>query len=119
MKNLVDIIESIKHGEKPEYDELLYSVLALSALLFFESRAIQDLAKAKKENKNAILCYDSEWQWNDSFRRRKAALNTPPKKYVGWDNDPKNPEYIKRVKQSERIYEKIMDKVQESQKNKS
>lgn len=118
MKNLGDIIKSINHGEKTEYDELLYSVLALSALLFFENRAIQDLSKAKKENKNPILSYDPIWQANESFNRRKNALNTSPKKYVGWDNDPENPEYIKRIKQSERIFEKIMNEVDKTKKEK-
>ena len=89
--------------------------MALSSLLYFESSAIKDLSKAKRENKNPILLYDPKWQENESWNRRKNAMNTAPKKICGWNNDPQNPEYIKRVKQSEKILEKIIERLKDGE----
>jgi len=42
------------------------------------------------------------------------AFNQPPKKYMGWNIDPENPEYQKRLVQSNKIYSHILKKVEKS-----
>lgn len=107
MNSLGNIIDLIKSGHKPDHEELLYAVLAIDSLLFFESRAIKDLAKAKRLNKKPVLLRCPEYQEKESFERRQRAMNKSPKEYLGCNNDPSNPEYIKRVEQSNEIYAKV------------
>ena len=43
MKRLIDIVEDVKSNKRPDYEELRYAVLALSALNTFEHMAISKL----------------------------------------------------------------------------
>lgn len=108
MKKLIDIIEAVKNNEKPDYDELRYAVLALSALKTFDSMAIGKLAEGEREKKKPFLMYSAEWQFKESFNRNKRALDKSPKEWIGWDNDPENPEYQKRRKISIKILNKFL-----------
>ena len=102
MKTLFEIIDSAKDGKMPTLEECYYAMLALSALHFFDHRILQGLDKPK---------HQKEWwiklQAEESFKRFKVALDKSPKDYVGWENDPANPDYQKR----RNIGRKIMDKV--------
>jgi hypothetical protein len=108
MKKLIDIIEAVKNNEKPDYDELRYAVLALSALNTFDSMAIGKLAEGEREKKKPFLTYSAEWQLKELFRRNKAAFGKSPKEWLGWNNDPENPEYQKCRKISIKIFDKFL-----------
>jgi hypothetical protein len=82
MRTLYDIIAEAKAGGKPAYDELLYALLAVDA-----------------------LAHMAEFWAEESFQRNKGALNADPKAWLGWDNDPSNPEYRKRRKIAIRLAE--------------
>ena len=105
---LGQIIESVRSGERPEYEDLRYAICALVALSVFDSGALQRLATAEKEGKRPFLVTSAEWQWNEHFERRKRALDKPPKEYIGWDNDPDNPAFLARRAQAVRLVEKII-----------
>lgn len=79
MKKLTDIIDEVKEGGVPSVDELRYAVCALDTLSAFDASDLRN-------NRG----------WEESFNRRKRALAVDPKKWVGWENDPDNPEYQKR-----------------------
>jgi hypothetical protein len=79
MKRLKDIIDEVKSGGIPSVDELRYAVCALDALSTFDA---SDLRKNRG--------------WEESFNRWKRTLAVDPKQWVGWENDPDNPEYQKR-----------------------
>lgn len=111
MKTLFEIITEIKAGQKPNYDELKYSVLALDALLYFDSKQVRDAAADYMAGKVSKIM-TPEFRYNESFRRNKAAFEKNPKEYVGWNNDPENPEYLKRVIDSNRLFEKIVSKIE-------
>ena len=106
MKTLDEIIESVRNGDRPEYEDLRYAICAMSALETFDRLAIMKLAEAEREGKKPVLTYSAQWQWEEHFNRRKKAGAKPPKEYVGWNNDPENPEFLKRRKVAKKIYAK-------------
>jgi hypothetical protein len=48
---------------------------------------------------------------NESFNRYKSALQKSPKDYVGWNNDPMNPEYQKLRQAESKLFDKLFEKV--------
>ena len=90
MRNLSEIIEQCKMNGNPDYDELKYSVLVMTGILNMANR---ELTKLYVEGKMP----------NEFMRKMKldsgvctmyrTALNKSPKDYLGWNNDPENPEY--------------------------
>lgn len=108
-KTLGEIIELVRDGNldvSPE--DLRFSVLVLSALLTLD---FTNLIRLKKyPNRLGI-----ESALEEHFNRTKRAYAEPPKKYMGWNNDPDNPEYQERRK----IAFNIMNKVEEQSKNDS
>jgi alcohol dehydrogenase class IV len=111
MKTLAEIIKEVKENKDPDYEDLRFSVLVLSSLLYFESKAISDLAEAKRQNKKPFIVTNPEWQEKESHKRRQMAFNKSPEDWIGWANNPENPEYQKRRKLSEKIYTKILNKI--------
>lgn len=91
MRTLFEIVESAKDGTKPTYDECYWAMLALSALSHFDKQDLRELAHGKPSK-----LLTPQFRSEESFKRWKAALNRDPKSYVGWENDPSNPEYQKR-----------------------
>lgn len=106
--NLNEIIEAVKAGDRPECDDLRYALCAMSALETFDRMAFMKLAGAEAEGKKPFLVTSAQWQWEEHFNRRKRAGEKPPKEYVGWNNDPDNPEYLERRKVSLKVVEKIV-----------
>lgn len=103
-KTLADIVEQVKDGSSPEYDELLYAVIALEALRYFSHSALIKLGYEKPS-----IINNAEFQANECFNRDKRAMGMPPKDYVGWNNDPKNPDYQNTRRISKKIYNKFIN----------
>lgn len=110
MRTLGEIIDAVKDGERPDYEELRYACCALDALLTFDGMALSDLAVAEQNKKKPILVYSAVYQYKERFNRLKIALNTDPKNYIKWDNDPDNREYLKRREKSIKLVDKIVNK---------
>ncbi len=98
-RTLFEIVEAAKDGEKPTHDECYWAMLALSALLHFDSRALRNQAFS---NTKVPLKMESE----ESFRRHKSAFQTPPQRYVGASNNPANPEYQTMRRMAFKVFEK-------------
>ena len=111
MSTLFEIITEIKGGKKPEYNDLLYSVLALDALLYFDSKQIRDAASDYISGKIPKI-QTPEFRHYESRTRNKAAFEKDPKEWVGWNSDPENPEYLKRVQTSNKLLEKMVAKIE-------
>lgn len=107
MRTLFEIIELVKDGGKPDYEELLYSVIALDALWHFDHHAIHRMAHEKENFFN-----NPEYQSEESYRRLKAALDKDPKSYVGWGNDPKNPSYQEFRKWAINLADKVLEEAE-------
>lgn len=104
MKTLREIIEAVKDGEKPDYEDLLYGLLALSHLHAFDS---QDMLKVYKKAQNDDSPFGLKFLAEESFNRSKCAMNVPPKEYVGDSHDPSNPEY----QRERQLFGKLIDKI--------
>ena len=117
MKNLTEIIEEVKSGKSPEYEELRYAVLVLSSLLHFEANAIRQLYGKELEGKYNPKLFGLEWEANEGHRRRQLAYNKSPKEWIGWENDPQNIEYLQRRKQIKDVFSNIVDKIEQKKRD--
>jgi hypothetical protein len=104
--NLGQIITAVRDGQRPSYEDLRYAICAMDALATFNRSAFMKLAEAEKEGKKPLLVYSAQWQFEESFRRAQRAMEKPPKEYVGWDNDPDNPEFLARRKKAMQLFER-------------
>ncbi len=101
MRTLLEIIESAKDGNRPDYDECYYAVLVLSYLHGFDW---QDLLVVGGGVGVSML----KSRAAESFKRSKKAMSVSPKEYLGWGYDPANPEYQKqRALLANKIFKKI------------
>jgi hypothetical protein len=103
MRTLNEIIEAIQLNQTVTHDEAIYSVLVLTRIANDISYKFGDL-----------LCNG----WSDSkkelFKRQKTsmygrALNNPPDRFLGWDNDPKNHDYQAFHKMAQKLADKAID----------
>lgn len=106
---LDEIVDAVRDGKRPEYDDLRYAICALHALSVFDRQVFMKLAEAEGSGKKPFMTTSAKWQWEEHFGRRQRAGAKPPKEYVGWNNDPDNPEFQKR----RGIANKIMRKAAE------
>ena len=107
MRTLNEIVTAVRDGERPDYEELRYAVCAMDALGVFNRNALMRLAEAEKAQKKPFLTTSAEWQWQEHYRREKAAGEKSPKEYIGWNNDPENPEFLRRRAAAKRLMQSI------------
>jgi len=103
MRTLLEIIDSAKSGQMPTHEECYYAMLALSALHYFDHRALLGLVDEKHSQKWWI-----ELQSDESFKRFKVALDKSPKDWIGWEEDPANPEYQQRRNIGIKLFDKAL-----------
>jgi len=103
MQTLGEIIELIKSGGEPTHDELYYSVLALEALSTFDSMGMREMVE-----KPDVRVRTPEYLLDASWHRWKTALGKSPQEWVGWNNDPHNPEYQKGREFSKRLVDRVI-----------
>jgi hypothetical protein len=86
MRKLADIIEDCKLNKRPEYDELRYAVIALTSLMNMSSGKLMRFYKEDTKPIDKLLI-------DNFYNAYHTALNKSPKDWLGWNNDPENPEY--------------------------
>ena len=109
MRTLGEILDMVHSGKKPEYEELLLALDAMSALAVFDRKSFQELAKAEAEKRRPILTSSAAWQNKERLNRWQRALDKTPDLWLGWDNDPRNHECIARRGRALRMFEKIAE----------
>lgn len=109
MRTLGEIIDMTQTGQKPEYDELRFTVEALRNLLM--TTGMSGISLPPKENASSINWAEVRQEQNIKIFR--AACLRSPVDYLGWNNNPDNPEYQKRIKESKRFAEGILKKMQD------
>jgi hypothetical protein len=114
MKSLNEIINAVRDGERPDYDDLRYAICAMEALTTFDRMAFGKLADAERAGKKPFMNTSAQWQYEEHFGRHKRAGGKPPKEYVGWNNDPDNPEFLARRGFAKKVMAKIAARVDES-----
>ena len=100
MRTVGDILSAVKDGERPSFEEMKYCLLAIEALQFFDQRAIKNLAEDKS-------LFNAKMQKEESINRMDRCLHTDAEQYVGWENDPNNPEFQKKRESMKRILDKM------------
>ena len=108
MRNLSDIIEDCKTNKRPEYDELRYSVLVLTSILNMDHRVLREELLREKETPKFIR----EMRAKNSFDMYHTALNKSPKEYLGWNNDPENPDYQKFHAAGNKLLDKVIQNIE-------
>ncbi len=108
MRNLYDILEDTKNNKKPDYEELRYALLVYADLFHMEHRNYRDILLRYK----SIPKHIRELKAQNSFDMYKKALNTSPKDYLGWENDPENSEYQRFRKIGNKLINEIISKEQ-------
>jgi len=91
-KTLLEILDTIKDGGRPDYDELRFALLVVEGLSILDSQALRRLGTEKQSG----FVNNPHAQSKESFRRWKAALGKPPKDFLGQENDPDSAEYKAR-----------------------
>lgn len=95
VRNLIDIVEDVKDGNRPDYEELRYALLVYVSMFNIEHRQLREvLMREGAQPKN-------------SFDMYKSALNKSPKEWLGWANDPENPDYQKLRKAGNKVIDKV------------
>lgn len=84
MRPLKEIVDAVQAGEEPAYDELFYAVSALYALTLMDFAALQ---KAHEVGDPPLQ------QLREHCMRVGSALDRPPQVWLGYDCDPRNPEF--------------------------
>jgi len=107
MRTLLEIIEEVKDGGKPDYDELRYALLAYQSMFVMDHNKLLNELTSEKDTKPFI----KKMMADNSFNMFKTALNKSPKEWLGWNNDPDNPDYQSSRKLSEKIFNKVMKNV--------
>lgn len=91
MKTLYEIIQDVKQNKKPEYDDIRYALLAyVSMSNIGHTQLRQELSRT-----SPLPEFSRATALSNSFDMYKGALNKHPKEWLGWHNDPENPEYAK------------------------
>ena len=83
MRTLSEIIDDLKDGGRPSYDELRWSVLALTGLSHFDKSALRDLGF-----RDPSMFNKPKYQAEESHRRWLEAWKKSPRDWVGPNNDP-------------------------------
>lgn len=86
MRNLSEIIEDCKLNKRPSTDELRYAVIALTSLTNMASGTLREFYK---DDTNPL----DKMRIENIHKAYSTALNKSPKEWLGWNNDPENPEY--------------------------
>jgi hypothetical protein len=104
MRILADIVEDCKCNKRPDYEELRYALLVYSFMLNMDHRNLIECLTSEKETPLFIKKLKAE----NSQKMYHDALNKSPKEYLGWNNDPENPEYQRFHAMGTKLVEKAL-----------
>lgn len=104
MRTLAEIIEDCKTNGRPDYDELRYSLLVMTGVLNLVNSELTNLYFEGKMPQEFIR----KLKLDGICSMYGKALNKPPKEYLGWNNDPENPEYQKFHAMASRLVDKAL-----------
>jgi hypothetical protein len=101
MRNTSEIIEDCKLNKPVDNAELRYSVIALTSLM---NMAMSVLNGFYKEN---MKIFD-KMRIENVRQAYKTVLNKSPKEWLGWNNDPENPDYQRFYAVGSKLVEKAL-----------
>ncbi|MCK9220880.1 MAG: hypothetical protein M0P47_12650 [Bacteroidales bacterium] len=89
MKTLSEIIDDCQLNNAIDNESLTYAVLALNSLSNFKSNLIYRIYEKESTDRFDKMKIDN------IHKTTKSAMSKTPKEWLGWENDPQNPEYQK------------------------
>jgi hypothetical protein len=101
MRTYNEILQGLKEGEKPDYDEIRFACLQANYMLHFSERDIENLLKSKG---HPVI----ESAIKGSVEGRFKARNKAPLEYLGNKYNPDTEECQKRMAQSQRIFDNFL-----------
>lgn len=108
MRILADIVEDVKCNKKPDYEELRYALLVYNFMFFMDHKVLGEELSREKETPKFIR----DMRLKNSFDMYHNALNKSPKEYLGWNDDPENPEYQKFHEMGSKLVDKVIQKIE-------
>jgi hypothetical protein len=105
LRTLSEILDAAKDDQVTTHEECLYALLAMSALHHFDHMDVRRQGDPEAATHRAAFVMKAKAE--ESFRRFKIALDSDPKRYVGWNNDPKNPAYRQRRAGALKLLDKL------------
>jgi len=112
MRDLNEIIEDCKLNKKPTVDELRYAVIALTSIANLMQSALMEIYR-RTDNSFAKIRIEN------AYNAYSNALNKSPKEWLGWNNDPENPEYQRFHAIGSKLVERALKGELPNQKNKT
>ena len=106
MRKLEDIMEDILLGKEPTYEELYYSLLVYRFMFNMDHNNLKKELIGDKVSNEII----KKMKAQNSHDMLKGALSKSPKEYLGWKNDPKNPEYKERRVIANKVLDKVIER---------
>jgi len=106
MRILSEIVEATKTNQPVEFEELRYALLVYVSMMNMDHRKLRDTLLAEKP----IPEFIRKMKADNSFNMYHNALNKSPKEYLGWNNDPENPEYQRFHEMGCKLIDKIVSK---------
>ena len=102
MRNLSEIIEDCKLNKSVDNAELKYATIALTSLMNFSMSTIMRIYDKSQSQFDKLRVENVHNAYN-------TALNKSPKEWLGWNNDPENPDYQKFHALGNRLVEKALN----------
>lgn len=100
---LYEIIEAVKQNEPVDPEAVRYALLAMDSLHTFTKTDLRKLAMhPDKAHRRVQRMAEAD------FNRVKRAIDKDPKEWLGWDNDPENPEYRQRQAAAVELVQKLI-----------
>lgn len=106
MRTLMEITDAVLENQSATEEEVRYALIAFQSLATFDRMFLIRFAAEDPKDRPSAL--SANIQANECFKRWKRALAQDAKVWVGWNNDPANPEYQQRRKVALKIFEKAM-----------
>lgn len=102
MQKLSEIIEKCKLDKPVDNEDLQYAVIVLTTIANMGAAAVNHLYS--KDN----MSFADKLRSENFHKAYGGALNKTPKEWLGWNNDPKNPEYQKFHAWGSKLVEKAI-----------
>lgn len=104
MRSLYEIITDAKDGNMPTHEECYYAMLAYDAMFYFDHKNLLETLLAEKQSPDFIR----KLRADNSHKMYSGAMGKSPKEWLGWNNDPANPEYQKMRRAGEKLLNKVI-----------
>lgn len=88
MRTLEDLVNAALEGQKLDAEEVTYAFLALNNLLIHLNNDLFAASHSLATTRTLTV----EQLAQSVFERQNRCMKTPPKEWIGWNNDPANAE---------------------------